>query len=146
MPAPQNYRNHARFDPPFHYFAAPVLLLNVLFSLGVLIHRWPEDVWLHAWLLIVSLALLLTVGLARSYPLKVQDRVIRLEERLRYGQLLTPEALASAQALSLRQIVALRFASDAELPALLHRAVTENLPPKAIKEAITVWRPDTERV
>jgi hypothetical protein len=77
---------------------------------------------------------------------ELQDRVIRLEERLRYTQLLTPADLARTHALTLHQIVALRFASDAELPALLNRTLSENLAPKQIKQSIQSWRPDHTRI
>lgn len=146
MSESQNYRNHARFEPSFHFFAAPVFLVNVLVALGVLIHHWPSHILLHVWLLILAVALLILVTIARTYPLKVQDRVIRLEEQLRYQRLLSPEEAVVAQELTIRQMIALRFASDAELPALLQRAVVEKMEPKAIKQTITSWRPDTFRV
>jgi predicted lysophospholipase L1 biosynthesis ABC-type transport system permease subunit len=146
MPAPQTYKNHSRFHPPFHFFVAPVLLLNVLVSIAVLVHHWPKHWALLIWLVVMSLALFLLTGLARSYALRVQDRVIRLEERLRYQSLLTPELLAAAQSLTLKQIIALRFASDAELPTLIQRTLSENLKPKDIKQSITNWRADNLRV
>jgi hypothetical protein len=146
MPTPQNYKNHARFEPMFHFFAAPVLLINLIVAVVVLIHRWPHHIWMHAWLFIMAIALFLLAGIARSYPLRVQDRVIRLEENLRYQRLLSPELAAAAQSLTLGQIVALRFASDAELPALIQRTLTENLEPKTIKQSITSWRADNLRV
>lgn len=146
MPEAQNYRNHTRLDPAFHFFLSPVLLANVGFTLFVLIRHAADHPLLHAWLFVVSLALLVTAVLARTYPMRVQDRVIRLEEHIRYLQLLSPSENTAAAALTLQQIVALRFASDAELPALLQRTLSENLPPKAIKESITQWRPDNLRV
>jgi hypothetical protein len=94
----------------------------------------------------MALALFVLAGLARANALRVQDRVIHLEESLRYQRLLPPEAVAAAQSLTLKQIIALRFASDAELPALIQRALSENLEPKAIKQAITNWRADNLRV
>ena len=146
MPEAQSFRNHARFDPPFHFFVAPVLLINVLVTLGVLVHQWPDRLLLHGWLFVVSIALLLTAGVARASALRAQDRVIRLEAALRYQRLLAPQELAGAQALSLRQIIALRFASDAELSGLIGRALAENMTPKAIKGAIVSWRADLDRV
>ena len=125
---------------------APVLLINVLVTLAVLIHHWPHAVWLHAWLVVLAVALLVLAGVARSSALRAQDRVIRLEEALRYQRLLGPAEMAAAGGLSLRQIIALRFASDAELPGLTQRALAESMTPKAIKQAITVWRPDLHRV
>ena len=146
MAEPQSFHNHARFDPKFHLFAAPVLLINVFVALGVLIHRWPNHILLHAWLVVVAVALASALTISRLYALKVQDRVIRLEEQLRYQRLLSPEQVALAQALSVGQMIALRFASDAELPALIQRALAEKLEPKAIKQSIVSWRADTFRV
>jgi hypothetical protein len=146
MPTPQNYKNHARFEPMFHFFVAPVLLINLIVAIVVLIRRWPHHTWMHAWLLIMAIALFVLAGIARSYPLRVQDRVIRLEEKLRYQRLLTPELLDTTEPLTLEQIVALRFASDAELPTLVQRTVSENLKPKTIKQSITDWRADNLRV
>jgi hypothetical protein len=146
MPTPQTYKNHARYEPMFHFFVAPVLLINLIVATVVLIHRGSHHIWMHAWLLVMAIALFLLAGIARSYPVRVQDRVIRLEENLRYQRLLTPQLAAAAQSLTLRQIVALRFASDAELPALVQRTLSENLAPKVIKQSITNWRADNLRV
>jgi hypothetical protein len=146
MTTPQTYKNHHRFHPPFHFFVAPILLLNVLVSIAVLIHHWPKHWLLLIWAVVISLALFFLVGFARDYALKVQDRVIRLEENLRYQRLLTPELIAAAQSLTIKQIIALRFASDAELPALVQRTLSENLEPKTIKQSITNWRADNLRV
>jgi hypothetical protein len=146
MSEAQNFRNHARFDPPFHFFLAPVLLINVIITIVVLIRQWPRHIALHSWLIVMALALFVLAGVARSSALRAQDRIIRLEEQLRYQRLLTSDQLAAAQALTIKQIIALRFTSDAELPGLLQRAVTENLPPKTIKQSITVWRGDYYRV
>ena len=146
MPEPQNYSNHARFHPPFHFFLLPVFLLNLGVTIAVLIRHWPHHLWLHFWLVVMALALFVLAGLTRGNALRVQDRVIRLEESLRYQRLLSPDLAAAAQSLSIQQIIALRFASDAELPTLLQRTLTENLTPKAIKQSITHWRPDNLRV
>ena len=146
MPTLQTYKNHARYEPMFHFFVAPVLLINLIVATVVLIHRGSHHIWMHAWLLVMAIALFLLAGIARSYPVRVQDRVIRLEENLRYQRLLTPQLAAAAQSLTLRQIVALRFASDAELPALVQRTLSENLAPKVIKQSITNWRADNLRV
>jgi hypothetical protein len=94
-------------------------------------------------LLLMSLALLSTVHLARWYALRVQDRIIRLEMQLRFARLGLD---AAAAVLTLRQIIALRFASDAELPALVARAGAEQLSPDQIKRAITNWQGDYHRV
>ncbi len=146
MAEAQSFGSHARTDPPFHFFVAPVLLINVLVTLGVLIHHWPYHLWLHGWLFVMSVALLTLAGVARSSALRAQDRVIRLEETLRYQRLLGPEELAASEGLSLRQMIALRFASDAELPGLMRRALAEGMTPKAIKQAVVDWRGDLYRV
>jgi hypothetical protein len=149
MPEIQNLQNHVRRDPPF-LFALPILLLNVFFTIAVAIlhavHHGTHHLLLHVWLILVSIALLLVAANSRVKDLKVQDRVIRLEERLRFAALLSPAALSASANLTLPQIVALRFASDQELPGLVARTLAENLTPRQIKESITSWRPDTHRV
>ncbi len=110
------------------------------------VQHGTEHLLMHLWLLLVSVALLLVAGNTRVKDLKVQDRVIRLEERLRFAALLPPATLAVTDSLTVPQIVALRFASDAELPALITRTVSEHLTPRQIKESITSWRPDHHRV
>lgn len=141
---PQTYENHARWHAPYHYFVAPVLLTNVV----VAVVQLARDPGLErGWWLVVSLALLVLVGLVRFYPLRAQDRVIRLEESLRYYQLLPEELVLRAAALTPAQAVALRFASDEELEGLV-RAVLEGrlTKPDEIKRAVKSWRPDTLRV
>ena len=145
MPEPQNYKNHTRLVPPFHLFVLPVLFINLVCSIVMLFRHWPHHPVRHAWLVVVAAALVTLALVARTFPLRVQDRVIRLEEQLRYQRLLPPDLLAASQSLTLRQIIALRFASDAELPALIQRTLSENLEPKAIKQAITNWRADNLR-
>jgi len=146
----QNYQNHGRFDPPMHFFVVPILLANLIASIvitvGIALHPEGRMLALHIWLVVVSLALLVLAVNSRLKDLKVQDRVIRLEERLRYAALLPPEKLAVSAALTLQQIVALRFASDSELPALVSRTLDEKLEPKQIKQSIVDWRADTHRV
>lgn len=146
MSETQNYKNHTRFHGPWHFFVAPFLLLNVLFSIAVTIHHWPQHRVLMLWWDILSVVLLMAVGLARSETLRAQDRIIRLEERLRYQALLSAEDLTRSSNLTIRQIIGLRFASDAELPALLRRALDEKLSEKQIKQAVVTWRGDYYRV
>jgi hypothetical protein len=146
MATPQSLKNHARFNPPFHFFILPMLLLNLIFSIYVTIHHWPEHRVLFLWWIVMSIVLFMMAGISRSQTLRAQDRIIRLEERLRLHALLPTEDRAHIDELSVKQLIALRFASDDELPALAHRALTQNLEPKAIKQSIVNWRGDYHRV
>jgi hypothetical protein len=146
MAKPQSYANHTRYDPLFHFFVIPLLLVNLGFAIYATIHAWPGYRHTHLWWIVMSLVFLGLAGVARSSALRAQDRIIRLEERLRMALLLPTAELPIVEALTLRQIIALRFASDAELPALALRAATEGLTPKQIKQSIVTWRPDEHRV
>lgn len=139
----QSFKNHERWHPIFHFVVGPIFMLNVVFAI-VLLARRPD--WITAWGLVVSIALLMLAFLVRINPLKVQDRVIRLEERLRLTALLPDPLRARISELTERQLIGLRFASDKELPALVQRALTENLSSKQIKQAIAEWRADQFRV
>jgi len=146
MPTPQNYKNHTRWDPEYHFFIAPVFLLNVIATIWWYCRHHHQHLHSGIWLIVVSVALLLMSFKVRSYPLAVQDRLIRLEERLRLATLVSPAELIEVEpSLTVRQYVALRFASNAELPDLARRAVREKLSEKQIKEAIVSWRPDNDR-
>ena len=140
---PQNYANHTRWLPVWHFFAFPMLGLNALWSLVGLRNGPTLEVLFDIG---VALALLVVVGLVRVSPLTVQDRLIRLEERLRMERLLPDDLKARLDDLTLQQIIALRFASDGELEALTRKALDEKAEPKAIKQAIRSWRPDHQRV
>jgi hypothetical protein len=140
---PQNFSNHTRFDPPFHFFVLPVFLLSVIVAIVNLV-RHPSV--LAAWLVVFMVAAMLAVAKARAYALKVQDRVIRLEERLRLAILVDKPLRARITELSESQLVGLRFASDAELPALAAKALSEKLSKAEIKQAVTQWRADYWRV
>jgi uncharacterized membrane protein len=146
MPTQQNFENHARFNPPFHFFILPMLLLNLIFSIYVTIHHWPEHRVLFLWWIVISLVLFMVAGISRSQTLRAQDRIIRLEERLRLHALLPAEERSHINELSIKQLIALRFASDDELPALVRKTLTQNLEPKAIKQSIVNWRGDYHRV
>ena len=141
--APQSYANHARTDPPFHFFLAPLLIVAVILSIISLVRHPGLDSTL--WLLL-AIGLFLTAERARSYALKAQDRVIRLEERMRLSMLLPAADRPRVAELTEPQLIALRFASDAELPALAMRALNEGLTKKQIKASIQSWRADTCRV
>lgn len=146
MPQPQSLSNHTRYDPPFHFVLVPILILNLIFSIYATVHHWPWHHPLFLWWIVMSLALLVLAGVARSSAVRAQDRLIRLEERLRLTALLPSTDHALIHTLTERQLIALRFASDAELHTLAVRAARENLTPKQIKESITSWRPDHFRV
>ncbi len=139
---PQNFANHARFVPPFHFVASSILLANVVYG-GV--HLYRHHTYGAAMGFVLSFALVLMWFYSRVFPTTVQDRVIRLEESLRWQKVLPADLLARTGGLTLRQIIGLRFASDAELPALLKRALDEKMSEKAIKQAITNWRADELR-
>ncbi|WP_051978753.1 DUF6526 family protein [Edaphobacter aggregans] len=146
MAAPQNYQNHGRVDPSMHFFVFPALIINLGFAIYIAVHFRHEHPWLGHWSIIVALALLVLAFKCRINDLKLQDRIIRLEERLRLASLVPANERPHLKELTVRQLVALRFASDEEVAALAHRALTQELEPKAIKQAITNWRPDNHRV
>ena len=146
MAQPQNFKNHGRFDPAFHFFLAPMTLLNLAFSIYATIHAWPGFRHTHLWWIAMSMVLFVMTGKMRSYALQNQDRIIRLEEQLRLADLLPEGKLGLVDALTIDQFIGLRFASDAELPALAARAVAENLNRKQIKALIVTWRPDNDRI
>jgi len=140
---PQTYANHGRFHPLFHFVLAPILLINLIVSIVWLV-RNPG--FASAWYLVMAVALFIMGTLVRVNPMKVQDRVIRLEERLRLYALMPESQRARIPELTEDQLVGLRFAPDEELPALAQRALNEHLTRKDIKKAIVNWRPDHWRV
>jgi hypothetical protein len=137
----QSFANHARYDPIFHFFMAPLSLFLLIWSITHAFRHFSNEAL--AWV-VAAILIFLAIFKARTYALKVQDRVIRLEERLRLANLL-PSA-TPLPALTEGQWIALRFASDAECPGLAEKAVAGNLTPKQIKEAIQNWRADYFRV
>jgi Family of unknown function (DUF6526) len=143
MEKPQSFANHARYDPAFHFFLVPVLLINLIL-IGIQLFRFPG--WLGAWLFVIALALVMLAARMRSYATHLQDRIIRVEERLRLSAVLEGPLRSRIGELTDSQLVALRFASDAELPALAQRALDEKLSRSDIKKAIADWRPDYSRV
>ena len=140
---PQTFANHTRWDPLFHFFVLPVFLLVAI--AGAVHFVWRPG--LHsAFMFVVAVASATFVVKSRLSTLRVQDRVIRLEERLRLTALV-PEPLRSrVPELTEQQLIALRFASDAEAPKLAERALSEKLSAADIKKAIQTWRPDYWRV
>jgi hypothetical protein len=141
--APQSLANHARYDPWFHFFVVPVLLATFVSS-AVLAIRHPG--LLSIWAAVFDVALVIIAFKARLYALRVQDRLICLEQRLRLYDCLPDAQRAQIAGLSERQLVALRFASDEEVPALVRQTVSAQLSAPAIKKAIRNWRPDYFRV
>lgn len=140
---PQTYANHAKFVPLFHYVALPLLALNLVLTLAGLL----DGITLEALNRVgVAVALVLVGLFSRVNALKAQDRVIRLEERLRMERLLPDDLKPRIDDVSTAQCVTLRFASDEELPALTRRALDENADQKTIKQAIKSWRADYQRV
>jgi Family of unknown function (DUF6526) len=139
--AEQTLANHTRIYPPFHLFVMPVLLINLVRSLYA---AWKLPLsFATIFGILFALALVLGLVSARLFALTVQNRVIRLEERLRFERLLPPDLQPRIDEFTVAQLVSLRFASDTELPALartvLNDKVTER---KAIKQLVKNWRPD----
>lgn len=140
----QTYANHVKRVPIFLYFLAPVFILNF----GWAVHHFMKTGFTFGagMYALLAAALLVQLVVQRTFALKVQDRVIRLEEQLRYQRLLSPELQARAETLTIGQIVSLRFASDAELPELTRRVLDEKLENrKTIKQLIKNWKADELR-
>jgi hypothetical protein len=139
--AEQTFTNHTKVFPLFHFFVLPVLVIN----LGVQIYRLKNFWYSYTSVLGVLIALALILGFlsARRFALSVQDRVIRLEERLRYQRLLPADLQPRIEEFTVSQLVALRFASDPELPALARKVLDEKMQErKAIKLLVKNWKPD----
>src|SRR3954464_13352731 len=136
----QSLKNHAKFVPLFHFFAFPILAINAVWLTKLAIAGPASSTAIAA---LTGWALVATAFLARTFALTVQDRVIRLEMRLRLRELLPPELHPRIHELTRGQLVAMRFASDPELPGLARRVLDERLlDRKAIKSLITDWQPD----
>ena len=143
MSEPQTYANHRRYEPMQHFVLVPILLVS-----------WVAIIWhaikypsLHSiWVAVLGFAILMVAMQVRLYALKVQDRVIRLEETLRMERILPPDLKGRISELTVKQMVGLRFAADAELVHRVREALDENLDGEAIKKRIQTWRPDTFRV
>ena len=139
--AEQNYANHVKWVPTFHFFVMPVLVLNLVQSLVKLFHLGFSFDRLVG--VLTAAALVLLMFHARLFALKVQDRVIRLEERMRMERLLPADLQARIGDFTPGQLVALRFASDAELPGLARKVLSDNITQgKAIKQMVRNWRAD----
>jgi hypothetical protein len=138
---PQNLQNHARFVPPFHMFVLPVFLLNAGWTIY---HVIKAGISFESILMVLMAFALLTLALfARVFALTVQDRVIRLEMRLRLAEILPPDLATRIPEFNVVQLVSLRFAGDAELPALARKVLDEKLSDrKAIKQLVKNWQGD----
>ncbi len=141
--AAQDYRTHRRWDPTYHFFAATVLVVAFFVSLWQAFKA--PSAW-TVWQAIVAAAIVVIAWKARAFALKAQDRVIRLEERLRLAAVLSEPLRTRSLALTEDQLIGLRFASDGELAELVPAALDEGLSGEAIKKRIKVWRPDHFRV
>jgi Family of unknown function (DUF6526) len=136
----QNFENHTKRVPAFHFVVLPILLFNVIWCIERLIHQHTFATVVS---LLVAIALLLLALNARLFALTVQDRVIRLEMQLRLQQVLPQDVKPRIPEFTLAQLVSLRFASDAELPELARKVLDEKLNDrKAIKKLIRNWQPD----
>jgi len=143
MAAPQTYSNHRRFEPLQHFVLLPILLITWIATLWQA-YKYPS---LHSiWMAVLGFVILMVATQVRVYALKVQDRVIRLEETLRMERILPEDLKGRIQELSVKQLVGLRFAADAELAHRVREALEEHLDGEAIKKRIQTWRPDTVRV
>ena len=141
---PQNFATHRRFVPLYHFFTLPVLLVNLVYWVIPVFSSFSFGSVLAA---LVAVALFLVAFLARVFATKVQDRVIRLEERLRFGRLLSDELKGRTNEFSVSQLVGLRFAVDEELPNLAKKVLDEKIEKSDdIKRLIKTWRPDFQRL
>lgn len=140
---PQTFKNHAKFDPAFHFFLVP-LALAIFIATVVEAIRQPG--WSSAAHVVVAIWAFVLTFKVRLYALKLQDRVIRLEERLRLKELLPAELAGRIGELTENQLIGLRFASDGEVAGLAEKTLYGKLNRKQIKEAVRNWRPDYWRV
>ena len=140
---PQTYANHARTVTGFHRVVLGILAVNLFVSIAATV-KAPG--FFTAWSVVLALGLIGLAWYVRVFPLRAQDRLIRLEERLRLAQVLPEPLRARIPELVPAQLVALRFAPDSELPSLVEETLQGNLSNAEIKKRIKVWRPDTFRV
>lgn len=140
----QTYASHRKYIPEFHFFVLPVLAINVIVTAVQFVQR---PALITAWLFVLAIALAIGIWTARAMALRAQDRIIRLEERMRLERLLPPDLRGRLAELRTGQLIALRFAADDEVPDLVRRALTGELQRRGdIKRAIRNWRPDYLRV
>lgn len=139
----QNFKNHAQMVPGFHYLTFGAILALIGGSVNYLLKVTPENKYLATLLVLAAIIFVLIAWFTRNFALKAQDRAIRAEENLRHF-VLTGKLLPTS--LTVGQIVALRFAADAEFPALVEKAAADNLTGKEIKQSIQNWKADFYRV
>lgn len=139
----QNFKNHAQMVPGFHYVTFGAIIALIGGSINYLLKATPENKYLASLLVLTSIVFVFIAWFSRTFALKAQDRAIRSEENLRH-YVLTGKLLPKN--LTIGQIVALRFAADAEFPALAEKAAAENLSGKDIKQSIQNWKADFYRV
>ena len=140
---PQTFANHTRFDPLFHFLALPVFGIT---AIATMVRFIAHPSLMRAWIFLVSVAAVIAVLKLRLYALRVQDRVIRLEERVRLATLLSEPLRSHILELTEDQCIGIRFACDAEVPGLVERALAQKLSRADIKKSIQTWRPDYWRV
>ena len=142
----QNFKSHGRLDPPYHFVLLLVLLANLVFAIFHMVRHWEESYIAGPWIVVLSLTAFLAAYKLRAYPMRVQDRVIRLEERLRLQSLAPAEWHTQIYRLTEDQLIGLRFAGDDEVVELAKQALEGNLNRKQIKERIQNWRADDWRI
>jgi hypothetical protein len=139
----QNYKNHGKMVPGFHFVTGGLMLLLFIGSIVNLVVSAHENIYSASLIVLIAVILNLLAFYARSFALKAQDRAINAEQKLRY-YLLTGKPLM--EELSMRQVIGLRFASDEEFPALAEKALHDKMSEKEIKATIKNWKPDYYRV
>lgn len=144
MPEPLSYKTHRAYDPLYHFFVIPVLGINVLFMAYVVFRR---PFWLNIWALIFALALVALAWRVCYFPLRIQDRLIRLEETLRLQSVLPEELRGRIGDISTRELIALRFCTDEELPEHVRAIYAGDYRGgENVKSRIKTWRPDPHRI
>lgn len=142
-PYDQNFAHHVRIVPLYHFGVFGIFFINLVYSIYRVIRYTSYH---EAWSVLMAVALILLFFFARLFALSVQDRVIRLEERLRMERLLPADLKARLGEFTVPQLVGLRFASDEELPELARRVLDEKIADrKAVKQLVKKWRPDFQR-
>jgi hypothetical protein len=142
----QSFASHGAVDPLYHYVGSAALLANLIFAAIVLFLSVRTQMVLSLWIVSLSVLLIVLALRSRTYPLKIQDRIIRLEERIRLEGVLPEPLRKRIPELTEDQLIALRFAPDEELPELVTLALEQKLTRKQIKERIQNWRADHFRI